>query len=104
MKKIEEVNAIHDEVTKRRTTPDQRVLGFVLHSEKIEVSVEPHNFAKDWALFELYDEKVDWSTFKGNKVYVGTSFSISLSPSLLPPLIFSISRRVFHLPSSCLQF
>ena len=94
-KKIEEVNAIHDEVTKRRTTPDQRVIGFVLHSEKIKVSVEPHNFTEDWALVELYDEKIDWPTFKENKVYVGTSFflfSISLSPYRL------------HLPSSCLQF
>ena len=108
---IEEVNAIHDEVTKHRTTPDQRVIGFVLHSEKIEVSVEPHHFTRDWALIELYDEKIDWATFKGNKVYVGTSFSISLSPSRLhlvsissPSLVFFISRRVFHLLSSCLQF
>ncbi|KIY44819.1 hypothetical protein FISHEDRAFT_77229 [Fistulina hepatica ATCC 64428] len=76
-KKIEEVNAIHDEVTKHRTTPDQRVIGFVLHSEKIEVSVEPYNFTKDWALIELYDEKIDWPTFKGNKVYVGGNLSIA---------------------------
>jgi hypothetical protein len=62
------------------TTPDQRVISFVLHSEKIEVSVEPQDFTKDWALIELYEEKIDWSTFKGNKVYVGMSFSISLSP------------------------
>ncbi|KAF8580920.1 hypothetical protein K439DRAFT_1648029 [Ramaria rubella] len=68
-KKIEQVNAFHDEVTKRRTTPDQRVIGFVLHSEKIEVSVDPHGFTKDWALIELYNEKIDWASFKGNKVY-----------------------------------
>jgi hypothetical protein len=71
-KEIKEVNALHDEVTKRRTTPDQRVIGFVLHAEKIEFSVEPHGFTKDWALIELYDEQIDWSTFKGNKVFVGT--------------------------------
>ncbi|KAI9778209.1 MAG: hypothetical protein M1839_008326 [Geoglossum umbratile] len=76
-KKIEKVNMIHDEVTKRHATPDQRVLGFVLHSEKIEVSVEPHNFIKDWALIEVYTEKIDWSTFKGNKVYVGSNISIT---------------------------
>lgn len=46
-KEIKQVNAFHDEVTKRRTTPDQRVIGFVLHSEKIEVSVDPHGFTKD---------------------------------------------------------
>ncbi|KAJ7237710.1 hypothetical protein B0H12DRAFT_1212216 [Mycena haematopus] len=54
-KKIEQVNAFHDEVTKRRTTPDQR---------KIEASVDPHGFAKDWALIELYNEKIDWASSK----------------------------------------
>lgn len=58
-KKIEKVNALHDEVTKRRTTPGQLVIGFVLHCEKIEVSTKPHNFMKDWALVELYFEKID---------------------------------------------
>ena len=53
------MNALHNEVTKHRTIPDQRVIGFVLHSEKIEVSVESHSFTKDWALIELYDEKID---------------------------------------------
>jgi hypothetical protein len=99
-KEIQKVNAIHDEVTKLYTTLEQRVIGFVLHSEKIEVSVGSHQFTNDWALIELYREKIDWATFKGNKVYVGMSFSISLPPSL----VFFISRRVFHLPSSCLQF
>ena len=91
-KKIEEVNAIHDEVTKRRTTPDQRVIGFVLHSEKTEVSFEPHNFTKDWALIELYDERIDWSTFEGNEVYVGTSL-----PYLC--LHFISTSRLLHLSS-----
>jgi hypothetical protein len=73
-REIEQAEALYDEVTKHRTTPDQRVIGFVLHSEKIEVSVDPHGFTKDWALVELYEEKIDWASFKGNKVYVGTSF------------------------------
>jgi hypothetical protein len=103
-KEIEQVDAFHDEVTKRRTIPEQRVIGFVLHSEKIEVSVDPHGFTKDWALIELYNEKIDWASFKGNKVYIGTSFSISLSPSRLhlsssPSLVFFISR-LLHLSSS----
>jgi hypothetical protein len=90
-KKIEKVNVIHDEVTKRRTTFDQRVIGFVLHSEKIEVSVEPHNFTKDWALIELHDHMIDWPTFTGNKVYIGTFFFhifVSISSYLVA---FSIS-------------
>jgi hypothetical protein len=77
MKKIEEVKTLHDEVTKSYATPDQRVIGFVLHSERIEVSVKPHGFTKDWSLVELYEEKIDWSTFQGNKVYIGGNFSIA---------------------------
>ncbi|KAF8599367.1 hypothetical protein BDV93DRAFT_497846 [Ceratobasidium sp. AG-I] len=73
--KIKQVNALHEDVTKRSATPDQRTIGFVLHSEKIEVSVEPPRFTKDWALIELYDEKIDWATFKGNKVYIGGNLS-----------------------------
>ncbi|KDQ58121.1 hypothetical protein JAAARDRAFT_193575 [Jaapia argillacea MUCL 33604] len=76
MRDIEAVNVLHDEVTKCRTTPDQRAIGFVLHSEKIEVAVKPHGFTNDWALVELYEEKIDWSTFMGNKVYVGGNLSI----------------------------
>jgi hypothetical protein len=99
--RIEEVNAIHDEVAKHRTIPKQRILGFVLHSEKIEVSAEPYNFTKDWALIELFNEKIDWFTFRGNKIYVGMSFSISLSlsSSPLPLLIFFIFHHVPHLLS-----
>lgn len=95
-KTIEEVNTLHDELTKHRTIPELRAIGFVLHSEIIEASTDPHSFTQDWALIQLYDEKIDWSTFKGNKVYIGTSFSISWFPSFLPPLAaFSISRLVF---------
>jgi len=96
---IKEVNAIHNEVTKHHNTPDQRVIGFVLHSQKIDVSVDPHGFTEDWALIELYNEKIDWATFKGNKVYVGVSFSIPPSPSL----VLSISCPL-HLSPPCLQF
>ena len=71
MEKIEEVNALHDKVTKVRTIPSQRVVGFVLHSEPIEVSAGPHGYTKDWALIELYNDMIDWSSFKGNKVYTG---------------------------------
>ena len=76
-KKIERANALHDEVTKDRALPDQRVIGFVLHSEQIEVSAPPHNFTKDWALIELYRDMINWDDLKGNKVFIGTSFSSS---------------------------
>ncbi|KAF8270015.1 hypothetical protein EI94DRAFT_854808 [Lactarius quietus] len=74
---IQRVKAIHSEVIENYTTLDQRTIGFVLHSEKIEVSVEPYKFTKDWALIQLYNDKIDWTTFKGNKLWVGGRLSIS---------------------------
>jgi hypothetical protein len=43
-------------VIKRRTNPDQRIIGFVLHAEPIVVSDGPNG---DWAFIELYREKID---------------------------------------------
>ncbi|OBZ77823.1 hypothetical protein A0H81_02037 [Grifola frondosa] len=76
-REIQRVKAIHNEVIENYTTLDQRTIGFVLHSEKIEVSIEPYKFTKDWALIELYNDKIDWATFKGNKLWVGGKLSIS---------------------------
>ncbi len=97
-KTVEQVNALHGEVTRRCTTLNQRTIGFVLHSEKIEVSVEPHKFTKDWALIELYEEKIDWPTFKGNKIYIGASFSrVTLSSVLTEHYLSFLHRwQPFH--------
>lgn len=46
--------------------------GFVLHAEPIVVADGPNQFTRDWALIELYRDKIDWSSFTGNKVYIGT--------------------------------
>ena len=75
-KTIDKLNEFHGEVTKRRTNPEQRIIGFVLHAEPIVVSDGLNEFARDWAFIQLYNEKIDWDTFLGNKVYVGT-FPIS---------------------------
>ncbi|KAG7451368.1 uncharacterized protein BT62DRAFT_916395 [Guyanagaster necrorhizus] len=68
---IDELNKLHDEVTKCRTHPNQRIIGFVLHAERIVVADRPTEFMHDWAFIQLYREKIDWSTFPGNKVYIG---------------------------------
>ena len=72
-KRIGQVNDLLKEVQDRVDT-SKRVIGFVLHSEKIEISSGKQGFTKDWALIELYNEMFDWDTFQGNKVYVGMSF------------------------------
>jgi hypothetical protein len=73
-KNIEKINKLHSDVTKFRTSPEHRSIGFVLHAEPVIVSDGPHQFTRDWALIELYEEKIDWGSFKGNKVFIGTIF------------------------------
>jgi hypothetical protein len=48
------------------------VIGEIVHVEPIAVNVAPDGLTGDWALIELYNDKFDRSTFKGNKVYIGT--------------------------------
>ncbi|PWW80501.1 hypothetical protein C7212DRAFT_361520 [Tuber magnatum] len=76
-KMIDSLNKLHDEVTKLRTNPDQRIIGCVLHAEPITISDGPHRFTRDWAFVQLYPEKIDWATFLGNKVYIGGKLSPS---------------------------
>lgn len=83
-KRIEKISKLHSDVTKFRTIREHRTIGFVLHAEPIAIGNEPHKFICDWALVELYDSKIDWDSFKGNKVYVGT-FPI-ISHSIVPQL------------------
>lgn len=66
------MNKLHDEVTKRRTNPDKRIIGYVLDADPIVASDEPSGYTRDWAFIEFYNEKIGRETFLGNKVYVGT--------------------------------
>jgi hypothetical protein len=70
--RIEQVTALYNAV-QDRVDASKRVVGFVLHCEPIEAPSGPHRFTKDWAVIELYNDMIDWDTFRGNKVYVGTS-------------------------------
>lgn len=74
-RRIEGANEIHDEVTKNWTTPNLRVIGYVVHAPAIAVDDGPKHFTRDWALIDLYRDKVDWDTFQGNKVYIGGKIS-----------------------------
>jgi hypothetical protein len=73
---IDKLNKFHDEVTKHRTNPDKRIIGRVLHTEPIVVSNEPNEYTRDWAFIELYEERFNWDTFPGNKVYIGGNLSL----------------------------
>jgi hypothetical protein len=104
--RIEEVNALYNAV-QDRVDPSKRAIGFVLHCEPIEVSSGPHGFTKDWALIELYDDMIDWDTFRGNKVYVGTSLLHVVLFDLFSILLFhscedhGLPIRPDHVASAC---
>ncbi|KAG0133117.1 hypothetical protein HOY82DRAFT_584602 [Tuber indicum] len=66
-KMIDSLNKLHNKVAKLRANPDQRIIGCLLHAEPIAISYGPHGFTCDWALVQLYKEKIDWVTFRGNK-------------------------------------
>ncbi|KAG8899342.1 hypothetical protein FRB99_006773 [Tulasnella sp. 403] len=69
--KINGLDELHSNVTKHMTNPSRRTMGFVLHTDPINVSDE--GFTLDWGFIQLYEDKIDWSpaSFKGNKVWVG---------------------------------
>ncbi|KAG8893234.1 hypothetical protein FRB99_002117, partial [Tulasnella sp. 403] len=76
-KTIGHLNKLHDEVTKRRTNPDKRIIGYVLYADPIVAFDQPSGYTRDWAFIELYNEKIDWKNFLGNKVYIGGNLSPS---------------------------
>ncbi|KAJ7755319.1 hypothetical protein DFH07DRAFT_868423 [Mycena maculata] len=70
-KTIDKINALHTEITKHWTLPRQRVLGFVIYAPPISVGTGPKKLTEDWALVEIYRDKIDWTGFMGNVVYLG---------------------------------
>ncbi|KAJ7639371.1 hypothetical protein FB45DRAFT_425603 [Roridomyces roridus] len=68
--KIKQADKLHTHVTKNFTTLESRVLGFVLHSAKIEVGAVD-GFLYDWSVIQLDDDKINWDEFKGNQLFVG---------------------------------
>ncbi|TFY55686.1 hypothetical protein EVG20_g9228 [Dentipellis fragilis] len=73
----EDVDEVHSEVTRYWTTLNQRVIGYVVYAPAISVDDCPKHFIRDWALIDLYRDKIDWDTFQGNKIYVGGKISQS---------------------------
>jgi hypothetical protein len=102
---IGDLEELYNEVTSRRMILEQRVIGFVLHAEPIVPGDTSYLFTRDWALIQLYCERIDWSTFPGNKVYIGTfpvlsrsfqfwltTISLQVATSRPPNLADSCSR------------
>ena len=93
---IETLNEFHTEVTKYWSAENQRVLGHVAYSLPISVGTGPKSFTEDWALIELDGGKIDWKTFKGNVIDLGTFRSISPGSSSLTIISWhQVGRRLY---------
>jgi len=76
LKKVEErivkIYRLHGNITRHWTAEAQRALGCVIHAPPISFGTGPKEFTEDWALIELFRNKINWDEFKGNVVYLGT--------------------------------
>ena len=55
---------------------DQRILGHIVYSPPMSFG-NTEEFTEDWALIELDRDKIDWNSFKGNVIDLGTFRHIS---------------------------
>ncbi|KAF9505055.1 hypothetical protein BS47DRAFT_1374340 [Hydnum rufescens UP504] len=69
---ITDINALHKKITEHWTKPEQRVVGYVRHAPPMSFGTGPEQFTEDWALIDLDVDKIDWGTFMGNVINLGS--------------------------------
>lgn len=90
---IEKLDKFYTEITRFWTLEKDRILGHVVHSPPLFSGTGDKPFTEDWALIELYDEKIDWNSFQGNVMFLGMTSSISLRTSNLTIISRTKNRR-----------
>jgi hypothetical protein len=78
---VNPLDKFHSEITKYWSVMRQRVLGHIVHSPPISAGTGPKCFTEDWALVELHGEKINWTSFEGNVIDLGTFRTIALRSS-----------------------
>ena len=68
-----------DQVNKDWSKLDNRVLGHILRSPATNLGVGEHRFTEDWGIFLVNRDKLG-DGFQGNKVDLGSFFTIRLRP------------------------
>ena len=98
-KMINNLNKLHDEVTKRRTNPDQRIIGFVLHVEPTTVAPRnPVTLSATGPLSSFTMKKLTGAPSQGTRF---TSVCLPSRPAVLVCLtIISPQVASFHHPTS----
>lgn len=83
------IDALHTKVTKFRSTPELRSVGWVLYSSVIKADAKVGNeelgYTQDWALVQLDPRMLNMETFDGNKLFVGDNFALGGLARLMWP-------------------
>lgn len=73
------IDALHTKVTKFRSTPELRSVGWVLYSSVIKADAKVGNkelgYTQDWALVQLDPRMLNMETFDGNKLFFSDNFT-----------------------------
>ena len=67
---IDKLEVFLRQVKKEWNSPNNRVLGPILHSPAIGLGVSEHRFTEDWGIFEVEHDKLG-DSFQGNKMDLG---------------------------------
>ncbi|KAK7687834.1 hypothetical protein QCA50_009053 [Cerrena zonata] len=94
------LQTFHDDISKRWTNKDMRVLGHVIYSPPIEFDVGAEQCTQDFAIIEINPSKIDDTNFKGNVIDLGTT----ISPGVFTRMMYSSnpSAHSFSYPDDCL--
>jgi len=75
-KSIGTLREFHLKITRFWSTENQRILGHILFAPPISLDTGDKYFTEDWALVELYRDKIrGQGGFKGNVIHLGTRFT-----------------------------
>jgi hypothetical protein len=69
---ITNIYNLHGSITRNWTTVGQRFLGNIIHAPPISFGTGPKEFTEDWAIINLFHDKINWDKFRGNVIHLGT--------------------------------
>jgi hypothetical protein len=70
-----QLHRLHDDICDNRYIPNKRLFGRILHADPIGLGMGECTF--DWGVVKVDKDRIDFRKFRGNKVFVCTSFAAS---------------------------
>lgn len=66
------LDALSNEIANLWKLDECRVIGYILKAP----SILSRRYTEDWAVIEVYKDKIEWKSFKGNVMYIGMVHSL----------------------------